>query len=102
MKGFRAMKDDRFRSGLKPILVACVTSLAIGDVNPVLAAEFKPVITRAVGANRVSDRPDCIKLLQETARTNDWEATGLVDWLDAGVNSRFRCELRENDCRTTA
>ena len=100
MKGFRFMRDDRFRSGLKRILVACMTSLAIGGANSVRAAEFKPVTTRAVGANRVSDRPDYAKLLQETARTNGWEAIESVDWLDAGVNSRFRYELRENDYRT--
>lgn len=64
------------------------------------APQFQPITTRAVGANRVSDRPEYARLLQETARLNGWQALESVDWLDAGVNSRFRYELRENDYRT--
>lgn len=64
------------------------------------APPFAPVTTRAVGANRSPDRPAYAHPLQETARTNGWSAMEAVDWLDAGVNARFRYEIRDADYRT--
>lgn len=79
-------------------------AMALGFGLPVAAAEnpapFNPVTTRAIGANRTADRPEYAHLLQETARTNGWSAIESVDWLDAGVSSRLRYEIRDNDYRT--
>ncbi|MEN9674929.1 MAG: hypothetical protein RIS76_825 [Verrucomicrobiota bacterium] len=100
MKKSRLPQCVQPRWHLQAVIAVSLVLLTVCGSSPIVAAEFKPVITRAVGANRVSDRPDYAKLLQETARTNGWDAIESVDWLDAGVNSRFRYELRENDYRT--
>ncbi|MBN8248590.1 MAG: alginate export family protein, partial [Verrucomicrobia bacterium] len=61
---------------------------------------FRPVATRAIGADRVADRPNYAHSLTEIGRLHDWKALDSVDWLDAGIHSRFRYEIRENDYRT--
>lgn len=81
-------------------ILAVGVTVWVAESTQVHSADFRPVTTRAVGANRVSDRPDYARLLSETARTNGWTAIESVDWLDVGVQSRFRYEIRENDYRT--
>ena len=51
------------RLGRKAAVGVSVALLTIHGLNPVRAADLKPVTTRAVGANRALDCPDYAKLL---------------------------------------
>lgn len=80
-----------------PLLAAGTLSAASLSTQ---AAEFRPVTTRATAADRVADRPNYAHSLQDVGKTYDWSGLDSMKWLDAGVSSRFRYEIRENDYRT--
>lgn len=87
---------------LRLIPASAVTLVLVG---PLPAASLRPedppaVATRAVAANRVSDRPEYSRLWHQAARDYGWTGGERLSWLDAGVDARLRYELRENDYRT--
>ncbi len=79
------------------VVLSLVGRLSAELVEP---TGLPPVVTRAVGANRVSDRPEYSRLWHQAARDYGWEGGEQLRWLDAGVDARLRYELRENDYRT--
>jgi hypothetical protein len=64
------------------------------------ASAFQPATTRAMAANRVSDRPEYSRLFHQAVQDYGWAGGEDLSWLDAGVDARIRYELRENDYRT--
>ncbi|MBX3734244.1 MAG: alginate export family protein [Verrucomicrobiae bacterium] len=93
------MPEAMTRAVFIPRALAVLAAFSFPGRPSVHAQEFRPFITRAAGANRVSDRPEYARLLQETARTNGWTGLESADWLDAGIQSRLRYEIRDNDYR---
>ncbi len=85
------------------IPVSGVTLALIGRLSAAsLDSESLPAVaTRAVAANRVSDRPEYSRLWHQAARDYGWTGGERLSWLDAGVDTRLRYELRENDYRTS-
>ncbi len=83
-----------------PHFLAVVVPVGRLSAESVESAGLPPVVTRAVGANRVSDRPEYSRLWHQAARDYGWEGGERLRWLDAGVDARLRYELRENDYRT--
>ncbi len=82
-----------------------VSGVTLALIGPLSAASSESeslpaVAARAVAANRVSDRPEYSRLWHQAARDYGWAGGERLSWLDAGVDSRLRYELRENDYRT--
>lgn len=94
------MSDD---SGVSRRGVGLVMAIYLSQMAPTvgaLMADADPVATRAVAANRVSDRPEYSRLWYQAAKDYGWKGGEQLNWLDAGVDARLRYELRENDYRT--
>ena len=48
-------------------------------------AAFKPAVTRSAAANRIAEKPDYVHAFSSSA-----------DWLEIGLESRTRYEMRAN------
>lgn len=78
-----------------PLLLSCTLAVPAGHAGEAAPAAsppppaFKPVTTRSVAANRVSEKPDYAHGLSDD-----------VNWLELGLESRTRYEYRWNDYST--
>lgn len=69
-----------------PTLLGVLVLLAVGLLAAESESPFKPIVTRSVSANRVAEKPDYAH-----------EFSADTSWLDVGLESRARYEMRSND-----
>lgn len=75
-------------SRLSLIVLFVSLPLAAGDETAPTAAK-KPLVTKAVAANRIASVPDYVTAFDDA-----------IEWLDFGIESRSRIEWRDQDYRT--
>lgn len=72
------------------LICICSPALLHAGEDESLAKASKPIVTKAVAANRIASVPDYASAFEEE-----------IEWLDFGIDSRSRFEFRDQDYRTT-